>query len=163
MTPHREPDPAAGDQDAVHLGDRAGGRAPDAAEAGDDVEGVVVPGQGVHVADPQVSVGAAVPGHGEEAWRRIDPRAPGAAQASQLHREARPAGDVEQPVTGVDAQAVVHGDVLPAVGRFAEGGELHGLPAPALVDTAPAVVRRRGWRRHDPPSSVATSGGRGRG
>ena len=130
----------------MHLGNRSGGCAPDTPETGDDVESVVVPRQGVHVSDPEVSVGVAVPGHGEEAWRRIDPRAPCAAQASQLHREARSAGDVEQPVACVDAQAVVHGEVLATVGRFAEGGKLHGPPAPALVDPAPTVVEPGGDR-----------------
>ena len=54
--------------------------------------------------------------------------------------ETGAAGDVEQRVAGAHAEAVVHSDVLPAVGRFAEGGEVHGPPSPALVDAAPALV-----------------------
>ena len=77
------------------------------AEAGDDVESSVVPRQGVHVANPQVGVRTAVPGDRDEPGRRIDARAPGPAQPGQLHRQARPAGDVEQPVAGADAQVVV--------------------------------------------------------
>ena len=57
----------------------------------------------MHISDPQIGVGVAVLGHGDEARRRIDSGAPGAPQASELHREARSAGDVEQPVTCIHA------------------------------------------------------------
>ena len=143
VAPHGEPHPAARDQDPVDLGQSARGRAPDAAEAGDDVEGAVLPRQGVHVPHPQVGVGVAVPGDGEEARRGIDAGAPGAAHRRQLHRQAGAARDVEQAIAGAQAQAVVDCDVFPAVRRFGEGGELDGPSAPALVDDAP-LLRRPG-------------------
>ena len=141
---------------------RSRGRPPDAPEAGHDVEGVVLPWQGMHVPDPQVCVGVAVPSHGDQARRRIDTRAPGAAQAGELNGEAGSAGDVQQRVACAHAQPVVQGDVLPTVGRFAESGELHRPPAPALVDAAPAR-RRAGSRPTGSPVTVVTSGGPDRG
>jgi hypothetical protein len=65
VAPHGEADAPAGDEHAVDLGEGVGRRAPDAPEAGDHVEGGVVPREGVHVAEPDVGVGAAVAGHGQ--------------------------------------------------------------------------------------------------
>ena len=95
MTPDRQPDPAARTQDPVRLGDGAGSGAPDTAETGNDVEGFVVPRQGVHIADPQISIWAAVFGNVEESRRRIDACAERTAQPCQFHRQARSAGDIE--------------------------------------------------------------------
>ena len=49
-----------GHEDAAGLVDRARGRAPDAAEAGHHVEGLVVPRELLHVTDSDVAVGIAV-------------------------------------------------------------------------------------------------------
>ena len=53
----------------------------------------------------------------------------------------------KKPVTSPHTQAMVHGDVFPSVRRFAEGGELHGLPAPAFIDDSPLLFVRGGVRR----------------
>ena len=137
VTPHRYPGTPAGAKDPVYFGHRAGCGAPDPPEAGHDVERRGVPRQGVHIADPDVGVGAPVPGHRHEPGRGIDTGAGGTAQMSQLEREPRPAGHVEQPVSGVDAQSMVHNDVFPAVARLAERREVHRLAAPALVRHLP--------------------------
>ena len=106
-------------------------------ELGDDVERRWVPRQGVHVADPDVAVRVPVPGHRDQPGRGVDTGAGSAAQASQFDGEPGPASDVEQPVTGIDAEPMVHSDVLPAVSRLAEGREIHRLAAPALVHQRP--------------------------
>ena len=115
VAPHRQPDPAAGDQDSVHLGHRIWGRPPDPPKAGHDVERPVIPRHGVHVPDPQVGVRIAIPSDRDEALRRVDTRAPGSAESGELDGETRPAGDVEQPIAGVQAESVVEGDVLAAI------------------------------------------------
>jgi len=48
----------------------------------------------VHISDPQVGIRVAIPGDRDQTGRRIDPGAPGPAQAGQFQRQARPAGDV---------------------------------------------------------------------
>ena len=96
-----------------------------------------VPRQGVHIADPDVASGVPVPGHRDQPGRGIDTRAASAAQASQLDREPGPARHVEQPVSGIDAEPMVQSDVLPAVARLAERGEIHRLTAPALIHHRP--------------------------
>ena len=161
MTPHGEPDPAAGDQDAPHLGERCGGRPPDAPEAGHDIERSVIPRQGVHVSNSQVGVRITVPGHRDQALRHVNSHAESSAQAGQLNRETRAAGDVEQPVACANAKSVVQSHVLPTVGRFAEGGKVHGPSPPALVDPAPALVepgRNRPILRHDRDPETAGPG-----
>ena len=140
MTPHRYPDASAGAKDPVDLGDRVGCGAPDPPETGDNVERRRVPRQGVHIAHPDVAVRVPVPGHRHQPGRGVDTGAGSAAQASQLEGEPGPASHVEQPVPGIDAEPMVHSDVLPAVARLAEGREIHHLTAPALVHQRP---RRR--------------------
>ena len=140
MTPDGEPDAASGDEHAVHFRRRPGGGAPDAPEARDDVEGLVAPRQRVHVADSQVGFGAAVAGDRQKTGRRVDSGAVGATQPGQLDREARTAGHVEQAIPSADAKVLVEGDVLAAVGRLGEGGELGRSTTPALVDASPGLV-----------------------
>ncbi|MGD0377579.1 MAG: hypothetical protein ABSB01_23720, partial [Streptosporangiaceae bacterium] len=130
MTPHRYPDASAGAKDPVYLGNRVRSGAPDPPEAGDDVERRPVPRQGVHIADPDVAFRVPVPGHRDQPGRGIDTGAGSAAQASQLDSEPGPASHIEQPVSGIDAEPVVHSDVLPAVARLAERREIHRLTAP---------------------------------
>src|SRR5580658_3940959 len=125
VTPHRYPGASAGAEDPVYLGHRAGRGAPDPTEARDNVERRRVPRQGVHIADPDVGVRVPVPGHRHQPGRGVDTGAGSAAEASQLDGEPGPAGHVEQPVPGIDAEPVVHSDVLPAVARLAERGEVH--------------------------------------
>src|SRR5450631_103847 len=133
VTPHRYPGAPAGAKDPVYLGNRAGCGAPDPPEAGDNVERRRVPRQGVHIADPDVAIRVPVPGHRHQPGRGVDTGAGSAAQASQLDGKPGPARHVEQPVPGIDAEPMVHSDVLPAVARLAEGREIHRLAAPALV------------------------------
>jgi hypothetical protein len=146
VTPHRQSYPAARGQDPVHLGHGARRRPPDAAETGHHRESVVVPRQRVHVSDPEVTVRVAVTGDRNEAGRSVDPGTPSAEQPGQFQGQAGPARHVEQPVTRMDTQVVVESDVFPAVGRFADGGERHGLATPAFVDPLPTVIERGGDR-----------------
>src|SRR5690606_33339648 len=111
----------------------------DAAEAGDHVERVVGPRQGTHVADPDVGVGCAVAGDGDESWRRVDPRATRTASRRQLDRQAGAAGDVEHSVADADAETFVHADVLSTVARFGKGRELDRPTPPTLVDHLPLL------------------------
>ena len=121
--------------------------APDPPEAGDDVERRRIPRQGVHIADPDVAFRVPVPGHRDQPGRGVDTGAGSAAQAGQLDREPGPARHVEQPVSGIDAEPMVHRDVLPAVARLAEGREVHRLTAPALVHHRP-LGKARARPRH---------------
>src|SRR5580692_1761167 len=93
-TPDRDPDASAGAKDPVDLGHRGGCGAPDPAEAGDDVERRRVPRQGVHIADPDVTSGAPVPGHRDQPGRGIDTSAGSPAEAGQFDREPGPARHV---------------------------------------------------------------------
>ena len=161
VTPHRQPDPPAGAKDPADLGHRVGRGAPDPPEARDHIERPRLPRQGAHVADPDVASGVPVPGHRDQPGRGIDTRAGSTAQAGQFDGEARPARHVEQPVSGVDGQPMMHGDILPAVARLAERREVHCLPAPALVHRHPLRQARLCHRclpvcaGHWPASSVA--------
>ena len=137
VTPDRDPCASAGAKDPVHLGHRAGRGAPDSPEASDHVEGPLVPRQGLHIADPDVAFRIPVPGHRDQPGRGVDTGAGSTAQASQLDREPGPARHVEQPVSGIDAEPVVHADVLPAVARLAERREVHRTTAPTLVHQRP--------------------------
>ena len=137
VTPHRQPDPPAGAKDPADLGHRVGRGAPDPPEARDHIERLRLPRQGAHVADADVASGVPVPGHRDQPGRGIDTRTGSAAQPRQLHRQPGPARHVEQPVTGIDTQPMVHRDVLPAIARLAERREVHRLPAPALVHHHP--------------------------
>jgi hypothetical protein len=159
VTPHRYPGASAGAKDPVYLGNRAGCGAPDSPEAGDNVERRRLPRQGVHIADPDVAIRVPVPGHRHQPGRGVDTRAGSAAQASQLDREPGPASHVEQPVPGIDAEPMVHSDVLPAVARLAEGREIHRLAAPALIHQRPqgrVCARPRHRRSSASPVSPAT-------
>ena len=94
VRPNRPP----GTRTRERLRHGVGRRAPDAAEARDDVEAAVVPRQRVHVADSDVGIGISVAGNGHQAGRCIDARAAGAAQPREFQGETRAAGDVEQSV-----------------------------------------------------------------
>jgi hypothetical protein len=73
-------------------------------------------------------------------------RAAGAAQPGQLERETRSAGDVDQPVAAVDAQPVLHRDVLAHAAGLGQRREVDRLAAPALVDHLPdRMFARHGW------------------
>ena len=157
VTPHGDPGAPAGPKDPVYLGNRVGCGAPDPPEAGDDVERRRIPRQGVHIADPDVAFRVPVPGHRDQPGRGIDTRAGSAAEAGQLDREPGPARHVEQPVSGIDAEPMVHRDVLPAVARLAEGREVHRLTAPALVHHRP-LGKARARPRHR--CSLSSSGPR---
>ena len=150
MAPHGDPEAASGFEHAVGLGDGVRRRPPDAAKAGDDIEGRVVPREGVHVADPEVGFGEAVLGHCDQSWRRVDAGARRAPDTRQLDGESGAAGHVQHAVTGADTQLLVQGHVLAAVRRLAQRGEVDGAPAPSLVDDAPILrtVRVSGRRRH---------------
>jgi hypothetical protein len=130
----------------VDLGQRFRSGAPDPAEAGGDVEAGVGPRQRVHVPDPQVGVGVAVPGHRDQPRRGVDARAACAAQPGQFERETRSAGDVDQPVAPVDAQPVLHRDVLAHAVGLGQRREIDCLAAPALVDHLPDRVFSRHGR-----------------
>src|SRR5450755_5022906 len=114
VTPYRYPDASAGAKDPVYLGNRTGCGAPDPPEAGDNVERRRVPRQGVHIADPDVAVRVPVPGHRHQPGRGVDTGAGSAAQASELDGEPGPASHVEQLVPGINAEPMVHRNVLPA-------------------------------------------------
>src|SRR5450755_1443597 len=114
VTPHRYPGASAGAEDPVYLGHRAGCGAPDPPEAGDDVERRLLPRQGVHIADPDVALRVPVPGHRHQPGRGVNTGAGSAAQASELDGEPGPASHVEQLVPGINAEPMVHRNVLPA-------------------------------------------------
>ena len=137
MPPHGDPHPATRHQHPMDLGQRFRSGTPDPAEAGGDIEAGVGPRQRVHVPDPQVGVRAAVPGHRDQPRRGVDPRAAGPAQPGQLDRETRSAGDVDQPVALIDAQPVLHRDVLAHVVGLGQRREIDRLAAPALVGHRP--------------------------
>ena len=120
MAPHCYPGASAGTKDPVCLGNRARCRSPDSAEAGDDVERRRIPRQGMHIADPDIALRVPVLGHRDQPGRSADTTAASAAEASQPDRGPGPASHVEQPVSGIDAEPVLHGDILPAVARLAE-------------------------------------------
>lgn len=123
MPPHGEADSTAGYKHTPDLAHRIGRRAPDAAKAGHHVEGGVVPWKGVHVPDPDVRRRVAIAGHRHEPLRGIDASANRPAQMCQLKRQAATTSHVEEPVTVVDAEPVVHHHVVPAVpGPDAEAG-----------------------------------------
>ena len=154
VTPHRYPGATARAEDSVYLGNRTGCGAPDPPETGDNVERRRVPRQGVHIAHPDVAVRVPVPGHRHQPGRGVDTGAGSAAQPGQLDGEPGPASHIEQPVPGIDAEPVVHSDVLPAVARLAEGREVHHLTAPALVHQRPrgrVSARLRHCRSFAPP------------
>ena len=68
MAPDRQAQTAARNQNAVRLRNCPRGRPPDPAETRDDVEGLIVPRQLVHVADSQVGVRGPIAGNGEKPW-----------------------------------------------------------------------------------------------
>ena len=119
MTPDCQPDPAAWTQDPPRLPDDRRSGSPDPPEAGHHRESAVFPRHRVHVAHPYVGLRAADPGDGDEPRRCVDASAVSAAQRRELDGQASAARDVEQPIPGVNAEPVMHGHVLPAVGRFA--------------------------------------------
>src|SRR3954449_11730791 len=134
----------------MDLGQRVRRRAPDAAEARDDVEAGVGPGECVHVADPHVCLRRPVAGDRDQALGGVDPGGSGAAQGGELQRQSGPARDVEQSVAGAQPELVVQCDVLPAVRGLALRGEPDGLATPAFVDALPGA--------HSAATSSATTG-----
>jgi putative transposase len=141
VTPDGEANPAVRHQDSPDLAHGTGRRAPDAAETGHHVEAGICPRQGVHVPHPDVRIRVAVAGHRDQPLRGVDAGAYRSLQVCQLDCQAAAARHVEQPVTAADAEPVVDRDVLPAVGRFAQGGEI-GCPAPpSFIHAGP----RRPW------------------
>ncbi len=75
------------------------------------------------------------PTSAEDQWRVVDEG--WGRQAVAFATLAEPA------ITGSHTEVVVHGDVLPDVRRFGEGGEGDGLAPPALVDDSPLVLGGR--------------------
>jgi hypothetical protein len=104
----------------------------------------------VHIADPDVAVGTAVPGYGDQSRRGVDARTASAAKSSQFDGQPRPAGDVEQATAGIDAKLVMEGHILPAVARLAQSREIYGLATPALVNDCPTRYVCAGTRHTDP-------------
>jgi hypothetical protein len=67
---------------------------------------------------------------------------------------------IEQVLTGADVEEVVHRHVFATGARFEEHGELHRLPAPALVDESPGVASWSGCCHARPRYDSAASGAR---
>ena len=70
----------------------------------------------------------------------------GSPYAGEFHRETGSARDIEQPIVATDAEPVMDGDVLAAVGRLAQRRKVDCPAAPALVDNLPGI--RVGSVRH---------------
>ena len=68
-------------------------------EAGDQVEGVVVVGQGLHVADAQVGAGDALAREFDQGFGRIEPERSRAAVGNQAQECAHATADVEDELT----------------------------------------------------------------
>lgn len=94
----------------------------------------------MHVPDPDVGAGAAVPRDGHEPRGRVDAGTGRPPQPRELDRQPGAAGDIEQPVPLVHPQPVVDGDVLAAVRGLEQGGEVDRLPAPTLARACRAVA-----------------------
>ncbi len=137
MAPHRDTEATARGQHAVDLGNGVGRRAPDTAEARDDVERAVRPGQRVHVADADVGLRVPVEGDGDEPRRRVDSRACRAPRSGEFDREPRPTGDVEDPIAGAHRHVLVQAHVLAGVPRLAQRGEIDRSATPPLVNETP--------------------------
>jgi hypothetical protein len=82
---------------------------------------------------PDVGSRTSVPRDGDEPGRSVDARAVSTAPGCELDGQAGSTGHAKQPVAVVDAEHLMQGDVLPAVGWLAERREVHRLAAPALV------------------------------
>lgn len=91
----------------------------------------------MHVAYPDVGLGVPVSGDRDKPVGGVDARTRGPPRTSEFDGQPRATRDVNEPVALADAEPVMHGDVLAAVARLAESGEVDRLPAPTLVDHVP--------------------------
>ena len=119
----------------------------------------------MHVTDAHVGIRVAVGGDRDQPDRGVDAGTGRAPRRGELQCQPGAAGHVQHPVTDADAEVLVQRDVLPAVGRLAQRGEVDGPPPPTLVDAPPRPILATRVLRHRPimtDTSDVTNGIRSR-
>jgi hypothetical protein len=106
-TPDLDHDRRARLRDASRLAqrrDQVGGEE-ERVEAGDQVERVVLVGERLHLAHPQVSLGHAFPGDLDQRVGGVEPERLGPAVGDEAQEHPRAAADVENPLPARDPHA----------------------------------------------------------
>ena len=144
-TPHLHDDRSAGLRHSPRLAQRGDHvvREEKRREARDEVEGGVLVGQGLHVADTEVGLGESLARERDQRLRRVDSMRLGAASGDQAEEDADAAADVEHPLAGLERDArerrLVARDVLLLADRPVGG--------PGAPERSPALGARRGVHR----------------
>ena len=141
-TPVGDPDLPVPGEHPARLVQRVVASVPDPVEARDHVEGPVGVGELEHVPHPEVALRRAGPGDVDQRRRRVEPADRGPSTGRRGCGEPRPAGHVEVPRAGADAELVEHhvvgraGVGLEEIGPLGRAGSptASGLPPVALAD-----------------------------
>jgi hypothetical protein len=91
----------------------------------------------MHVADLQVRMRRTIASDRDQALGGVQAGNRCSTSSTQLDRKTGAARHIQDAVARTDSEQLVQGDVLAAIGRFAQRGEVDRSAAPALVHNGP--------------------------